>query len=218
MGVARNASGVDHPGYRGLNVDLSAPAAAEHVFREAAAAIEAAAERVERVVLVNNAAVVTPAGFFSESSPEDLVRAMTVNALAPAWLSQKFLRYFTDIPCVIVNITSGAATRAIAGWASYCSGKAAMRMASQVLVEEVKSYRRPAPCSVVLYEPGVMDTGMQEAIREIPAVEFPAASYFADLKSSGTLKDPGQPARDIRDLCEGPMVEGVMFEVSVRNQ
>lgn len=59
---------------------------------------------------------------------------------------------------VIVNLSSGAAHRALEGWTAYCVGKAALAMLTNSLALETRA-------RVYGFSPGVVDTEMQSEIR-----------------------------------------------------
>jgi NAD(P)-dependent dehydrogenase (short-subunit alcohol dehydrogenase family) len=109
-------------------------------------------------------------------------------------------------PLRIVNVSSGAATRAYAGWSAYCATKAALRMAGQVVAVEADAYppgaAGPLDLAVVTYEPGVVDTAMQAEVRATPRAAFPALDRFLELHASGRLADPASPAAEIAALLE----------------
>ena len=91
----------------------------------------------------------------------------------------------------MVNISSGAAQRPFPGLATYCSTKAALRMAGMVIAAEVEDI------GVFSYEPGVVDTEMQRATREMPLEEFPWGATFRQYHAEGRLAAPELPAADI---------------------
>jgi len=93
--------------------------------------------------------------------------------------------------------------QAIPGLGPYCSSKAALRMAGQVLGAELASplRRTPAPrdTAILSYEPGVVETPMQRSARETPAEQFPWVGLFLDFKARGIVVSPELPAAEI---CE----------------
>ena len=93
-----------------------------------------------------------------------------------------------------------------AGWSVYCATKAALRMAGEVIGAESREFAPgtalPTDLSVVSYEPGVVDTEMQQAVRGSLAEAFPHVKRFLDLHRSGQLHPPSRPASEIADLLE----------------
>ncbi|MBS1163944.1 MAG: short-chain dehydrogenase, partial [Burkholderiaceae bacterium] len=85
----------------------------------------------------------------------------------------------------VLNISSGAGRRAIAGWAVYCAAKAGLDQLSRVMAED--EARRPNGAKVVSLAPGVIDTDMQGEIRSAEPTGFPDLPRFRELKASGQL-------------------------------
>src|ERR1051325_3051987 len=189
VGVARRSPQFEAPHYRHLSLDLAdVPAASAGIEREFGAIL---AERAwERVGLVNNAAV-TPAGRAREIAAPELLHALTLNAVMPVWLIGFLLKHRPAGALLrIVNLSSGAATRAIPGLAAYCSSKAALRMAGVTAAAELES-----DVSIVSYGPGVVDTEMQASTRSKTKEEFPSVETFIKFHADGQLAPPEAPAK-----------------------
>ncbi len=205
LGVARRAAPLAHAAYRHERLDLGDPEALE-AFCAGALAEALARPGVARLGLVNGAAVLGPAGPVAALTAAPLARAFLVNAAAPLRLTGALLAGAAGRPLRVVDVSSGAAHRAYPGWGAYCATKAALRMAGQVVAAEAEAFpvgvAGPADLSVVTYEPGVVDTAMQEAVRALPRADFPALDRFVALHQGGRLVDPARPAREIADLLE----------------
>ncbi len=79
---------------------------------------------------------------------------------------------------VLINVSSGAATKAYSGWGAYCAAKAAVERLTEVLaVEESEAGLRAYSVA-----PGVVDTDMQALIRTTPIEQFPDALRFRRMK------------------------------------
>ena len=155
----------------------------------------------QRIGLVNNAAL-APAGRVPKLDAAELARAYAVNAVMPLWLMGFVVRRRPSGAQVrVVNISSGAAQRPFPGLATYCSTKAALRMAGMVVAAEVEDV------GVFSYEPGVVDTEMQRATRETPLEEFPWGTTFRQYHAEGRLVAPELPAADIVKFLEADRVE-----------
>jgi len=152
-----------------------------------------------RFLLINNAGVVEPVEPIETLPVDALVAALQVNLVAAMQLSAAFLAAtdkFTGTR-IIVNISSGAARHPVAGWASYCTGKAALDMFTRCIAEEQATHANPARvCSLA---PGVLDTEMQEVLR---AADFPSVDRFRSLHASGDLVAPADAARRIVTYLE----------------
>jgi NAD(P)-dependent dehydrogenase (short-subunit alcohol dehydrogenase family) len=151
----------------------------------------------ERIGLVNNAAD-GGGGRAQNLDPAGLARHFTLNAAAPLWLMGLIARTRPQGAAVrVVNVSSGAATRAIAGLSAYCASKAALRMAGMTLAEEVEG-----DFSIVSYGPGVVDTAMQAAARSRSKDDFPSVDLFKGFHAEGRLAPPEAPAQEIIALLE----------------
>ena len=95
----------------------------------------------------------------------------------------------------IVNISSGAARSAYEGWGEYCSTKAALKMASQIYGLEEKD---DANKTMLLLEPGVINTPMQNQVRQSDKSEFPMLDKFINLHKDGNLVEAEDVNCDMR--------------------
>lgn len=144
--------------------------------------------QVRRYVLVNNAGVLAPIGTRYDTA--DIERNLMVNLAAPIALSRVFLDILAEVPADkrVLNISSGAATRPIHGWSLYCAAKAGLEHFGRCLALEQQVAAHPA--DVVNISPGVIDTGMQAAIRAATPEQFPDLARFQALHAEGALATP----------------------------
>ncbi len=146
----------------------------------------------ERIVLVNNAAVLGPIG--PGYSPDDVLHHLHTNLAAPIILSRAFVDRLAEIdrPKRIVNLSSGAATRPFDGWSLYCASKAGLDHFGRCLALETARARHPF--DLLGISPGVIDTGMQADIRAAAYADFPDVDRFHALQAEGALADPKRVA------------------------
>jgi 3-oxoacyl-[acyl-carrier protein] reductase len=149
-------------------------------------------------ILVNCAGMVDPMLPLARSDPALWLRNIAINvggtylpvrAVLPGMLDRGFGR--------IVNISSGSATRPSAGWTAYSAAKAAVVQLTRSLALEVEG----TGVTACAFNPGAMDTEMQERIRRTPASDFPRADEFRAAAREGGLADPKVPARAIAYLA-----------------
>ncbi|HEV2250585.1 MAG TPA: SDR family oxidoreductase [Candidatus Limnocylindria bacterium] len=162
-------------------------------------------------ILVNNAGVLDPVGPLAETSGTSWLRNIAINvggtylvtrAVLPGMLDRDYGR--------IVNISSGAADRASAGWSAYCAAKAAVDQLTRVLALEMDG----TGVSVAAFHPGYMDTAMQERIRQASPEAFPRVEEYREAKRAGLVKDPRDPARVVAYLClQATARNGAILEV-----
>jgi benzil reductase ((S)-benzoin forming) len=204
VGVSRRPAAIHGAAYAHLSVDLAdLPAVAARI--EAGAG--ALASGASRLALVNNAADVGLLGRLEQMNPAELLRVYAVNVAAPVWLMGWVVRRSGPATALrIVNVSSGAAVRALPGLGAYGSSKAALRMAGMVLASELDAGGpeglRP-DAGILSYEPGVVDTGMQRAARESPVERLPIVDAFVRFAAEGRLAPPSAPAREIADYLDG---------------
>jgi 3-oxoacyl-[acyl-carrier protein] reductase len=169
-----------------LACDVADPAAVERL-------VQATRQRFGRIdILINNAAIVGPIGRIADTDPAAWAEAITINTVGAYHIVRAVLPDMTQGGGTIVNVSSGAAHRALEGWSAYCASKAALAMLTKSIVEEY----RAAGIRVFGFGPGVVDTEMQVLIRASgmnPVSRIPRSE----------LAPVEEPARAIAFLC-GP--------------
>ncbi len=151
---------------------------------------------------VNNAGVLDPIGPLRDADPGAVRRNVEVNVLGVAHGSAAYARHVRGRPGggALVNVTSGAATTAYAGWAAYCAAKAAVDQLTRVVaVEEADAGLR-----ALAVAPGLVDTAMQAAIRAAPVERFPAVERFRARARDGAFNSPAWVADHVLRLAFGP--------------
>jgi benzil reductase ((S)-benzoin forming) len=158
-------------------------------------------EDLTRIALVNNAADVALLGQVDQLEPDGMLRAYAINTVAPVLLMGWVLRTAAPkVPVRIVNVSSGAGVEAFPGLGAYGATKAALRLAGMVLAAELDMRAAggaPRDATVWSYEPGVVETPMQEAVRGATAETVPIVQVFHDLAAHGQLRTADAPAREI---------------------
>ena len=200
-----------------VSLDVSDLGAIESAFAIVTAHI--GDQHFDRAVLINNAGVVSPVGAFDQISAADTGHNLIVNVAAPMVLSRLFALATRQIANrrLIVNISSGAAKRAIAGWSAYCAAKAGLEMATRVAALEA-AITDPT-LSICTLAPGVVDTQMQGLIRGTNETQFPDVARFRAMKADGVLRDAHDVARDIVALIAGAkLTNGGNFDIREMTQ
>ncbi|HPF34833.1 MAG TPA: SDR family NAD(P)-dependent oxidoreductase [Candidatus Krumholzibacteria bacterium] len=191
LGCARRDAPLDHPAYRHVRVDLADPAALAARFLPPLDE-ELARPGLTRAALVNNAAVIGALRRVRDHDPAALVRVMALNAAAPlALMGRMVARRPEGAALRIVNVSSGAAHKALTGSADYCASKAALLLGGRTLAAELEQDGVP-PRDVALlsYEPGLVATDMQLLARNAPADAFPGQPVFQSFADRGLLHPP----------------------------
>lgn len=204
IGIARRAAATDTPGYTHCSFDLA------DVDRLTPALEKQIGPRVRdrsltRLALVNNAADVALLGQVDQLEPAGMLKAYAINTVAPVLLMGWLLRTAARIPIRIVNVSSGAGVEPLPGFGLYGSTKAALRLAGMVLGAELDlraSGGVARDVTVWSYEPGVVETPMQEAVRTARAETFPIVQVFQGLAAEGRLRTADAPAEEIVSYLE----------------
>lgn len=193
VGIGRN-NVISHPNYSFIECDLSDLEAVKNIrFHDDGTG----------GILINNAGVIGTIKRVSDLETSDLETVMKINTLVPMILSQRFLKdSMDDKESVILNISSGAASRSIPGWAAYCASKSALDRFSETLyLEETEKGR---PIRVYSVAPGIIDTQMQQTIRSADQHDFSSLQTFRDLKENDELQSPEIVAKKVLHLLDLP--------------
>jgi NAD(P)-dependent dehydrogenase (short-subunit alcohol dehydrogenase family) len=168
-----------------------------------AAFCDAAVARFGRVDLwINNAGLLAPIGPLRDNDPAEFARHIEVNVLGVFNGSRAFIRHLRARggTGVLLNISSGAARNAYAGWSAYCASKAAVdRMSESIALEEQANGLR-----VHAVAPGIIDTDMQAMIRDCSPEQFPRVQKFLDLKENEGFSSPAFVADRLLELAFAP--------------
>ena len=211
-GIARRSAEISHPRYHHIAADLAE-------LSSSVAPLEAAIQRLwgdhrpwQRVGLVNNAASADLLTSFEAIDPVALLRLYAVNTAAPVWLMGLVVRESPrEAVLRIVNVSSGSAMGVFPGLAAYGSSKAALRMAGMVAAAELASHQRqsaPTDVAILSFEPGIVDTPMQQVARGQPPEKFPSVHLFRDFAARGVLGPPEAPAAEIVAFLESDRQPG----------
>lgn len=142
----------------------------------------------QEVYFINNASVIDPISRIENLEDEAIENTISINIKSPIQITKYLLRHFNENKLTFVNISTGAASRAISNWSLYCSSKAFVKMFYEVAESEHGQHR------FLNIDPGVMNTNMQQSIRNS---DFPDLSNFKHLQEEGKLKSPNDVALEI---------------------
>ncbi len=188
-----------------LSVDLAEPSE----WARVAGWMESVVDRVRPNALwfFHCAATLNPIGFAGEVDPDAYASNVVLNSASPQVLGGRFVALAKRIavPAVMVQISSGAATKPYPGWSSYCAAKAAVDHWTRTVGKELEN--RGQPITVVSVAPGVVETPMQAEIREMDEADFPNVQRFRDLESEGILRSPAEVAGELWELATRPDLE-----------
>ena len=150
-------------------VDLADAACGDVVAR--------AADGLGPVDVLVNAAGIYPATPFRTMTPEAWDRVQQVNVRGPVLLTVAFAAQ--GVPGAVVNISSGAATRARPGAAHYCTSKAALEMATKA-------------CAVELADAGIRVNAVAPGFVTVDSPVNPVTDDYRSAVSRNPLGRPGE--------------------------
>lgn len=154
-----------------------------------------AAVDVQSLVFLNNASVIEPIGPVGKLDETRISNSFAVNLMAPIQLINFFISKIDQYNKIkIINISSGAALKAINGWAVYCSSKAGLRMFVDTLKLQCEGNSNLLIENV---DPGLIDTQMQAVIRDSSDDSFPEVAKFRSFKENDQLQAPKHAAEKV---------------------
>ncbi|MBS3806634.1 MAG: SDR family NAD(P)-dependent oxidoreductase [Bacteroidales bacterium] len=196
LGISRNHT-IEHSHYTPITLDLNnLDKVREFQFGEHPDA--------EKIVLVNNAGVLGHVAQVGRMYHDKIIQSYNVNLVSPSILINSFIGQYQDrdIDKMLLNTSSGAARHTIPSWSTYCSTKSGIEMFLRVIEDEQKDF--PYPFKIYSVAPGVVDTEMQDEIREVEPENFRELDRFVQLKKEGMLVDPQAVGKKFVDIMEHP--------------
>jgi NAD(P)-dependent dehydrogenase (short-subunit alcohol dehydrogenase family) len=164
---------------------------------------EKVVDRFGRIdIWINNAGVLGPIGPLAVATGKEIARTIGTNVVGVANGSSIFAEHVRTRPGrgVLINLSSGAATKAYEGWALYCASKAAVDQLTRVV--ELEEARHEL--SAYSVSPGLVDTDMQVAIRATDESSFPEVGRFRQAAELRQFNSPAWVAECILALAFGP--------------
>jgi NAD(P)-dependent dehydrogenase (short-subunit alcohol dehydrogenase family) len=151
---------------------------------------------------VNNAGLLGPIGPLVDADPAEIARVVDVNVTGVLNGSSVFAAHVRARPGpgVLVNISSGAATKPYEGWAAYCASKAAVDQLTRVVALEEAGHGLSAHA---VY-PGLVDTDMQAAIRATDEASFPEVERFRRAAEEQRFNSAAWVSEQVLALAFGP--------------
>ncbi len=144
---------------------------------------------LKKITLVNNAARLGEIKTCINASSLDVAKTIFLNTTVPILLQNRVLQYASEHTFVeVLHIISGAANKAYHGWGGYCASKAGLSMATKTAALEITNLGLNAKAWALI--PGVIDTGMQEEIRNSNTRDFHELERFVKMKSENMLISP----------------------------
>jgi NAD(P)-dependent dehydrogenase (short-subunit alcohol dehydrogenase family) len=156
--------------------------------------------------VVNTAGTIDPIGRIADTDPDAWARLISVNIVG-AYCGVRAALPLLGNGGVIVNVSSGAASKPMEGWSAYCASKAALAMLTRSIAHEYGA----AGILAYGFRPGVVDTGLQAEIRSSglnPVSQIPQEN----------LLRPEVPAQAIAWLFKARPVDLSGIDIDVRDE
>jgi len=169
--------------------------------------------RAKRIVLINNAGILSPIKFCGNADDKEIVKNIAVNLMAPMLLTNNFIKEFKDFngEKKIINISSGAGKHPYAGWSAYTTSKAGIDMftKSVALEQEITS----EGFKIISVAPGIVETDMQKQIRSSSKEDFPLIEKFQEIKRLNLAYSADFAAKEISKFIFNDFVNGDITDI-----
>lgn len=142
----------------------------------------------DELVFINNASQILPINTIGNFNNDEIEKIIWLNVNTPIKIVNFLINRYSHKKLRFLNISSGAASHAICGWSLYCSTKSSIKTFFEVAEKEYEQH------TFYNIDPGVIDTGMQTAIRNSA---FEKQQDFINMKTSGILQTPEEAALKI---------------------
>jgi len=193
-GISRNNS-IKHQNYNHITTNLADLSDTESIFFPEL-------KDAEEIVLINNAGVMSEVFRAGKLKNDSIINDFNVNIVSPSVLMNNFIKKYQSYTNkrTILNVSSGAARRATDAWSVYCASKAALDMFSETISIEQTFKDEINRIKIFSVAPGVIDTSMQDRLREVPAEDFSDVDRFLKLKADNQLASPEETAKALLKL------------------
>jgi 3-oxoacyl-[acyl-carrier protein] reductase len=145
-------------------------------------------------ILMNNAAIIGPVNPLFMIDQKEWDEVMDINLRGPYLFAKAVIPYMIKQGSgKIINVTSGLGEMVMPPFAAYSVTKAGLIHLTKIMAEELEYHN----IQVNGLDPGVMDTKMQEEIRNLGSEILGEEIYheFLSMKERGVLKPPEKAAR-----------------------
>ena len=150
--------------------------------------------------IIHNAGTIHPIANMMDVERSEWERSIQVNLIGVQDLTNRLDPFLGgDRHSRITTISSGAAKRSLHGWSAYCVAKAGLDMWAMCMAEEGEE----GNISALAIAPGIVDTEMQNDIRNADQSSFPSLPNFIDYHKNGDLTNPDDVAKKLLPYCLG---------------
>lgn len=170
---------------------------------------------VTEVLLVLNAGTEEPIGPVGKLAADDIAAHVALNLTAPMAMTATFLSKTEGWAAErrILAVSSGASRRATAYWSAYTASKSGLDGFVRAVNAEYSEAAGGPRTAAVALAPGVIDTAMQQRVRE---TDFPTVARYKGLKDKGELASADEAAARVMAYLARPGFGSVELD-DVRN-
>lgn len=168
----------------------------------------------DELILINNAGWIGEIAPIGKLNPSGILDIHRINVVAPAILMNAFVANYRDYSSkkTVINISSGAAGKAVDGWSGYCASKSALNQMTLVAQQEADLHH--LGIRYIALSPGIIDTPMQEDIRSASPENFSQLKKFQGLKIESQLSTPEETAEKVIYLLNHlETMPGILLDV-----
>jgi len=167
-----------------------------------------------QVVLINNAGTLSPIGPIETTDELGWQQNLQINLIGTVTATGLFIKHFAkaNTTAIVVNISSGAATKPYVGWSLYCAAKAGVEAFSACVALEQQQAKHPV--TVYAIRPGIIDTEMQRQVRAQDQTGFAEVERFKSLKRDGLLATADEAAVKIIAIIADSPASGGVYDVN----
>lgn len=162
--------------------------------------------------IIYNAGQITPIDVMHEISIEDWSQNIQTNLISVQHMTQLLWPRLQQAGrSRIITISSGASIRALHSWSAYCVSKAGLDMWAKAVAVEGHAHG----ISAISIAPGIVNTAMQETIRNAPEENFPLKQTFQNYYDNGDLTSPDDVAQTLIGMMMNHEMEqsGMRFDI-----
>ncbi len=156
------------------------------------------------ITLINNSGMLGYVDVVGNIENQSIIETFNVNTIAPAILMNNFVNAYQNFKGkkLVLNVSSGAGRHAIDSWSSYCASKSALDMFTSVASQEQNNKYLENGIKFFSIAPGIVNTKMQDEIRELDESRFKDINRFINYKKENQLSDSEEVASKLIRLME----------------
>lgn len=151
------------------------------------------------IQLIANASITGPITTIGNTTSQEIAATLLTNAVNYMSIINAFIAKTSslDVHIRILVVSSGSAESPTHGLAPYCASKAAIEMFIRSVALEPHDN-----LEIVAFRPGVMDTDMQQALRNADQKDFANTDRYKQLYQDGQLRTSESVATTIFKLLD----------------